>query len=53
MMPDLGKYAFAVLASYGASLVLLVAIVGLSFWRGARVKGQLREIEARQERKDG
>ena len=23
MMPDLGKYAFAVLASYGASVVLL------------------------------
>jgi heme exporter protein D len=53
MMPDLGKYAFAVLASYGASLALLVAIVGLSLWRGARVKAQLREVEARQERADG
>lgn len=53
MMPDLGKYAFAVLASYGASLALLVAIVGLSLWRGARVKAQLREVEARQERDDG
>lgn len=53
MMPDLGKYAFAVLASYGASLALLVAIVGLSLWRGSRVKAQLREVEARQERDDG
>lgn len=53
MMPDLGKYAFAVLASYGASLALLVAIVGMSLWRGARVKAQLREVEARQERDDG
>ncbi len=36
MMPDLGKYAFAVLASYGASVVLIVALVGLSFWQRAR-----------------
>lgn len=53
MMPDLGKYAFAVLASYGASLVLLVGIVWWSLWRGTRVKAQLREVEARQERVDG
>ena len=53
MMPDLGKYAFEVLASYASSLLLLVAIVALSLWRGARVKGQLREVEARQERNDG
>jgi heme exporter protein D len=53
MMPELGKYAFEVLASYGASLVLLAAIVGLTLWRGARVKAQLREVEARQERNNG
>lgn len=53
MMPDLGKYAFEVLASYGASLLLLAGIVGLTMWRGARVKGQLREVELRQERSDG
>ena len=53
MMPELGKYAFEVLASYGASLVLLAVIVGVSLWRGARVKAQLREIEARQERDNG
>jgi len=53
MMPDLGKYAFEVLASYGASLLLLAGVVALTLWRGARVKAQLREVEARQERDDG
>jgi heme exporter protein D len=53
MMPDLGKYAFAVLASYGASVALLAAIVGASLWQRARVKAQLRELEARQEGRDG
>jgi len=53
MMPDLGKYAFAVLASYGVSLGLLVVIVGASLWQGARIKARLREVEARQGRDDG
>ena len=52
MMPDLGKYAFAVLASYGASLALLVAVVGLTVWQGKRVKARLREVEARQQGRD-
>ena len=47
MMPDLGKYAFAVLASYGLSLALLVGIVLLSVWQGMRVKRRLAEVEAR------
>ena len=37
MMPDLGKYADAVLSAYAVSIVLLVAIVGMSLWRGKRV----------------
>lgn len=54
MMPDLGKYAAAVLSSYGVSLVLLAGIVALSIWQGARVKRQLAEVEARAaERDDG
>lgn len=53
MMPELGKYAFAVLASYGASLGLLAAVIALSLWQGARVKARLREVEARQGRDDG
>ncbi len=56
MMPELGKYAFAVLSSYGASLALIVALVGWSILRGRQVKRQLAEVEARQkgtERSDG
>jgi heme exporter protein D len=52
MMPDLGKYAFAVLGSYAATLVLLAALVGLSLWQSARMKRALADIEARQERSD-
>jgi heme exporter protein D len=47
MMPDLGKYAVTVLSSYGATLGLLAAIIGLTLWRGARVRRQLNEIEER------
>jgi heme exporter protein D len=48
MMPELGKYAFAVLGSYAASVALIVAVVALSFWQRARVKRALAEVEARQ-----
>jgi heme exporter protein D len=50
-MPDLGPYASYVTLAYGVSLVLLAALVGLSIWKGKRVKRQLAEAEAR--RKDG
>ncbi|MEZ5798406.1 MAG: heme exporter protein CcmD [Paracoccaceae bacterium] len=48
MMPDLGKYAVAVLGSYAATVVLLAALVGLSVWQRARAKRLLAETEARQ-----
>lgn len=44
-MPDLGKYADTVLSAYAASIVLLVAIVGLSLWRGRRIRARLAETE--------
>ncbi len=47
MMPDLGKYAGAVLGAYGISLLLLAAIVGLSLWQSRRMKRRLDEAEAR------
>jgi heme exporter protein D len=50
-MPDLGPYATYVTLAYGVSLALIAALVGLSIWRGKRVKRQLAEAEAR--RKDG
>jgi len=49
MIPDLGKYAGAVLSSYGVSLALLAIIVWTSLRRSARVKAALEEIEKRRE----
>jgi heme exporter protein D len=53
MIPDLGKYAFAVLSSYAASVLLLVAVVLLTIWQGRRVKRHLAEAEARQGKNNG
>lgn len=53
MMPDLGKYAFAVLASYGLSIALIAGLVALSFWQRVRVKRALDEVEARTGRGTG
>lgn len=47
MMPELGKYAGAVLGSYAASLALIVLVVGWSLWRAAKVRRALAEVEAR------
>ncbi|MEL6565790.1 MAG: heme exporter protein CcmD [Pseudomonadota bacterium] len=49
MMPDLGKYADAVLSAYAVSIVLLVAIVALSLWRGRRVRAEMEDVERRQD----
>ena len=43
----LGKYAGTVLSAYGAAIVLLVALVALTLWQGARMKRRLAEIEGR------
>ncbi len=53
-MPDLGKYADTVLSAYAASIVLLVALVALTIWRGRRVRAEMSEIETRMGvRRDG
>jgi heme exporter protein D len=52
-MPDLGKYAVAVLGSYAAGLLLLAGLVALTLWRGARVRRALRQVEERQEKTHG
>ena len=46
-MPDLGKYAGTVLGAYGVGLLLLVALVAMTLWQGARVKRALQDVEAR------
>ncbi|WOI54849.1 heme exporter protein CcmD [Palleronia sp. LCG004] len=50
MMPDLGRYATEVAAAYVATAILILAIVGLTIWRGARVK---RALKAAEERRHG
>lgn len=47
MMPELGKYAGAVLSSYAVSLGLIVALVALSVWRARRVRAELEKVEER------
>ena len=53
--PDLilGKYEITVLAAYGAALVLILALVGLTRWRGRRVRRALEAAEARLVRNQG
>jgi heme exporter protein D len=48
MMPELGKYAGAVLGSYAASVALIAVLVAVSLWQGARIKRALAQVEARQ-----
>lgn len=50
MMPDLGKYADAVLSSYAVSIVLLVALVAFSVIRARKVRAQLDDVEQRSRR---
>lgn len=53
MIPELGKYAGAVLWSYAASVALILGFVALTLWQSARVKRALAEVEARQEKDNG
>ena len=46
-MPDLGKYADAVLSSYAVSIALIVVLVAASVIRARRVKADLDVVEAR------
>jgi heme exporter protein D len=50
MMPDLGKYADAVLSSYAVSIVLIVALVAVSVRRARKVRAELDVVEQRSRR---
>ncbi|WP_170414436.1 heme exporter protein CcmD [Ruegeria atlantica] len=50
MIPDLGKYADAVLWSYAASLALLIALVVFSVMRGRKVRMEMEKVENRMTR---
>jgi heme exporter protein D len=45
MMPDLGKYAFAVLGSYAAGLALLAILVIWMVMRNTAARKSLEQIE--------
>lgn len=47
-MPDLGKYGVEVLSAYGATVVLLLALVLATWGRSRRVRAALDTAEARQ-----
>lgn len=47
MMPELGKYAAAVLSSYGVTIALLIVLVALSLRRARKVRARLRQVEER------
>ena len=51
-MPDLGKYADAVLSAYAVSLLLLVVLVLLTLRRGRRARAELAAAESG-EKRDG
>lgn len=44
---DLGKYAGTVLSAYAASIVVLVILVAVTLWQGAKIKRRLAQIEGR------
>lgn len=46
MIPDLGRYAGTVLGAYGVSLLLILGLIGLSVFRGDRVRRALEKAEA-------
>ena len=47
MMPDLGKYAEAVLSAYAISIALILALVAFSWLQSSRAKAALEEVEKR------
>jgi heme exporter protein D len=48
MMPDLGKYAGAVLSAYAVGLVLIACLVALSVWRARSVARALDAVRKRE-----
>lgn len=53
MIPELGKYAGAVLTSYAASLGLIAVLVGWVMMRARRMRRALEQVETRRARKNG
>jgi heme exporter protein D len=50
-MPDLGAYTFAVLSSYGATILLVGGLIALTIRQRTRILRRLAEVEDRQARR--
>ncbi|MFZ5964646.1 heme exporter protein CcmD [Thalassococcus sp. BH17M4-6] len=50
MIPDLGKYAGAVLSSYAVSIGLIVLLVALSVWQSRKARAALERVEGKAKR---
>jgi len=50
MMPDLGKYQNEVLASYAVTLLLLLGLLALSWYKGRCIARALRDVEERRKK---
>ena len=46
-MPDLGKYGAEVLSAYGATFVLLIGLVWITWSRSRKIRAALDAAEAR------
>ncbi|MEO0829878.1 MAG: heme exporter protein CcmD [Pseudomonadota bacterium] len=44
-MPDLGEYGFEVMLAYAGALGLLTLLIAVSWWRAAKVRRALAEME--------
>lgn len=49
MMPDLGKYAGAVLSAYAVSILLLLVIIVLSVVAARRARAALDKVERKRD----
>lgn len=47
LLPDLGKYADAVLSAYGVSLGLIAVLVLASVWQGRKARAEMEAVERR------
>lgn len=47
MMPELGKYADAVLSSYIVSIILLIVLVAMSLRAATKARAELQKLEER------
>ncbi len=53
MLPDLGKYAVAVLSAYAAMFVLIAGLILISLKRAKQSKTTLAELEKKRKKHDG